>query len=130
VPPEELSMKNSIDTIGNRSRDLPVCSALPQPLRHSVPPKTQINLLIYWFLCARTVKSSTCYIPVSSLSLGAGLTLGLLYATTLTDLKYLLRRLVGYINEQMHQHTTYKKVERETHKRRRNLTKLILLFLY
>jgi hypothetical protein len=28
-------MKNSIDTIGIRSRDLPVCSAVPQP-RHRV----------------------------------------------------------------------------------------------
>jgi hypothetical protein len=27
-------MKNSNDTIGNQSRDLPVCSAVPQPLRH------------------------------------------------------------------------------------------------
>jgi hypothetical protein len=32
-----MSMKNSNDTIGNRSRDLPVCSAEPQPLRHRVP---------------------------------------------------------------------------------------------
>jgi len=24
-------MKNSIDTIGNRTRDLPACSAVPQP---------------------------------------------------------------------------------------------------
>jgi hypothetical protein len=30
-------MKNSNDNIGNRSRDLPVCSAVPQPLRHRVP---------------------------------------------------------------------------------------------
>jgi hypothetical protein len=30
-------MKNSSDTIGNRSRYLPVCSAVPQPLRHRVP---------------------------------------------------------------------------------------------
>jgi hypothetical protein len=29
-----MSMKNSNDTVGNRSRDLPVCSAVPQPLRH------------------------------------------------------------------------------------------------
>jgi hypothetical protein len=29
-----MSMKNFIDTIGNRSRDLLVCSAVPQPLRH------------------------------------------------------------------------------------------------
>jgi hypothetical protein len=32
-----MSMKNSNDTIGNRSRDLPVFSAVPQPLRHHVP---------------------------------------------------------------------------------------------
>jgi hypothetical protein len=32
-----MSMKNSNDTIGNQSRDLPVCSAVPQPLRHRVP---------------------------------------------------------------------------------------------
>jgi hypothetical protein len=32
-----MSMKNSSDTIGNRSHDLPVCSAVPQPLRHQVP---------------------------------------------------------------------------------------------
>jgi hypothetical protein len=29
-----MSMKNSNDTIGNRTRDLPVYSAEPQPLRH------------------------------------------------------------------------------------------------
>jgi hypothetical protein len=26
-----MSMKNSSDTIGNRTRDLPACSAVPQP---------------------------------------------------------------------------------------------------
>ena len=26
-------MKNSNDTIGNRTRDLPACSAVPQPMR-------------------------------------------------------------------------------------------------
>jgi hypothetical protein len=30
------SMKNSNDTIGNRARDLPVCSAVPQP---TAPPR-------------------------------------------------------------------------------------------
>ena len=30
-----MSMKNSSDTIGNRTRDLPVCSAVPQT---TVPP--------------------------------------------------------------------------------------------
>jgi len=29
-------MKNSNDTIGNRTRDLPACSAVPQP---NVPPR-------------------------------------------------------------------------------------------
>jgi hypothetical protein len=43
-----MSMKNS-DTIGNQSRDLPICSAVPQPLRHhilaTVPPwKTRYPL--------------------------------------------------------------------------------------
>jgi hypothetical protein len=33
-----MSIKNSNDAIGNRSRDLPVCSSVPQPLRHRVPP--------------------------------------------------------------------------------------------
>jgi hypothetical protein len=32
-----MSMKNFSDTIGNRSRDVPVCSAMPQPLRQRVP---------------------------------------------------------------------------------------------
>jgi hypothetical protein len=33
-----MSMKKFSDSIGNRARDLPVCSAVPQPLRHRVPP--------------------------------------------------------------------------------------------
>jgi hypothetical protein len=32
-----MSIKNTNVTIGNRSRDLPVCSAVPQPLSHRVP---------------------------------------------------------------------------------------------
>ena len=31
-----MSMKNSSDTIGNRNRDLPICSAVPQP---TAPPR-------------------------------------------------------------------------------------------
>jgi len=30
-------MKNSTDTIGNRTRDLPTCSAVPNQLRYRVP---------------------------------------------------------------------------------------------
>jgi hypothetical protein len=43
-----MSMKNSNDTIGNRSRDLPVCSAVPQPLRHRVPHILVSRLQIYF----------------------------------------------------------------------------------
>src|SRR5215510_7668716 len=39
-----MSMKNSNDTIENRSRDLPVCSAVPQPLRYRVPPKVHYRI--------------------------------------------------------------------------------------
>jgi hypothetical protein len=31
-----MSMKKPSDTIGNRTRDIPVYSAVPQPLRHRV----------------------------------------------------------------------------------------------
>jgi hypothetical protein len=34
-----MSMKNSNDTIGNRSRDLPVCSAVSQSMHYSAHPK-------------------------------------------------------------------------------------------
>ena len=34
-----MSMKNSSDTIGNRTRDLPACSAVPQP---TVPPRAPL----------------------------------------------------------------------------------------
>jgi hypothetical protein len=35
-----MSMKRSSDTIGNRTRGLPECSAVPQPLRHRVTSAT------------------------------------------------------------------------------------------
>ena len=38
--PEGLSMKNSIDTIGNRTSDLPAHSAVPEP---SAPNAYRIN---------------------------------------------------------------------------------------
>jgi hypothetical protein len=47
VRAEGLSMKNSNDTIGNWSRDLPVCSALPQPLRHRVPQLNKYILQLF-----------------------------------------------------------------------------------
>jgi hypothetical protein len=33
-----MSLKNSSDTLGNRTRDLPVFSVVPQPQRHRAPP--------------------------------------------------------------------------------------------
>jgi hypothetical protein len=41
-----MSMKNSNDTIGNRSRDHPVCSTMPLPLRYRLPLIWSIYLLI------------------------------------------------------------------------------------
>jgi hypothetical protein len=32
-----MSMKKSSETIGNQTRNLPVCSAVPQPLHHRSP---------------------------------------------------------------------------------------------
>jgi hypothetical protein len=50
-----MSMKNSNDTIRNRSHDLPVCSSVPQPQGHRVPiQRTTILVtttkLRYWKL--------------------------------------------------------------------------------
>jgi hypothetical protein len=41
-----MLMKNSNDTIGNRTRDLPVCSAVPQTTMPPSAPQTQ-NTVVY-----------------------------------------------------------------------------------
>jgi hypothetical protein len=42
------SIRNSIDTIGNRTRDFPACSAVPQPTAHRMPHTCHIiDLVIY-----------------------------------------------------------------------------------
>jgi hypothetical protein len=46
VQPEGLLMKNSNDTIGNRTRDLLVCSAVSQPTGHKVFKKIVIKSAI------------------------------------------------------------------------------------
>jgi hypothetical protein len=38
-----MSMKNSIDTIGKRNRDLSACSAVPQPTAKPHAPKYVYN---------------------------------------------------------------------------------------
>jgi len=42
-----MSMKNSNDTIGNRTRDLPACSAVPQPTAPQRAPFSVSMLLFY-----------------------------------------------------------------------------------
>jgi len=47
-----MSIKNSNDTIGNRTRYLPACSAVPQP---TAPPRTpQLS-------CSNPLKTSVCF---------------------------------------------------------------------
>ena len=47
-------MKNSNDTIGNRTRDLPACSAVPQP---TAPPRAPF-INVYGALCVTAVVCS------------------------------------------------------------------------
>ena len=42
-----MSMKNSNDTIGNQTRNLPVCSAVPQPTAPPRAPLTASNVCKY-----------------------------------------------------------------------------------
>jgi hypothetical protein len=44
-----MSMKISNDTIGNRPCALPVCSAVPQPLRYRVPHCMKVWTDLMWF---------------------------------------------------------------------------------
>jgi len=65
-------MKNSSDNIGNRTRDLPACSAVPQT---TAPPRAP-GLEIHWscnstMLQGTTVNSAQCIIFFSSLGNGS-----------------------------------------------------------
>jgi hypothetical protein len=53
-----MSMKNSNDTIGNRTRDLPACSAVPQP---SAPSRAPVNHIY-------TDLKKMCLVPLSYVS--------------------------------------------------------------
>jgi hypothetical protein len=55
-------MKNSNDTIGNRSRDLPVCSAVPQSLRHQRAPCILIVYTTYNYPTMQRMQQCTVYI--------------------------------------------------------------------
>ena len=56
-----ISMKNSSDTIGNRTRDLPTCSAVPQPTALPRAPKMdteEVNLKTWTGMVKVKVKQS------------------------------------------------------------------------
>ena len=58
-----MSMKNSIDTIGNRTSDLPTCSAVPQPTAPPRAPKlSNVHILNHCW--------SAAYFEMSILSQG------------------------------------------------------------
>jgi hypothetical protein len=57
-------MKYSNDTTGNRTRDLPVCSAVPQP---TAPPaaytRSEVKLLRIFLKTVNLYKNRTIYVP-------------------------------------------------------------------
>jgi hypothetical protein len=53
-----MSMKNSNDTIGNRTRDLPVCTAVPQESNYTLP--VSVRLLDVVFEWLRTEQNYSC----------------------------------------------------------------------
>jgi hypothetical protein len=50
VRPEGLGKSEKLHLIGKRSRDLPACSIVPQPLRYRVPPRKLkvVLFLVSW----------------------------------------------------------------------------------
>jgi hypothetical protein len=46
-----MSMKNSSDTIGNQTRDLPACSIVPQPTAPPRAPETEDKEQSINFFC-------------------------------------------------------------------------------
>jgi hypothetical protein len=51
-----MSMKNSNDTIGSRTRDIPFCSELPQ---RTAPPRTpMLRVTFTFYILVRNVGSS------------------------------------------------------------------------
>ena len=53
-------MKNSNDTIGNRTRDLPTCSAVPQP---TAPPRAPYMYVVRMYYACMYV--CICYVHKS-----------------------------------------------------------------
>jgi len=59
-----MTMKNSIYTIGNRTRDLPACSAVPQPTALSRAPVSSIGDLN----CRLITLKEFVYVKVSAVT--------------------------------------------------------------
>ena len=67
-----MSMKNSNDTIGNRTRNLLTCSAVPQPTAlPRAPTKYQAycNFNIGKYICSKTTKSASLNLPALHITL-------------------------------------------------------------
>jgi hypothetical protein len=64
-----MLMKNTNDTIGNRNRDLPACSAVPQPTALPRAPRWLVLLPNYGDICspyrggAEDLSLPICYVP-------------------------------------------------------------------
>jgi hypothetical protein len=58
-----MSMKNSNDTIGNQTRGLPACSALPQPTALPHAPTLCRNVIYFVHICFSFFKLYIGIIP-------------------------------------------------------------------
>jgi hypothetical protein len=77
-----MSIKNSNDTIGNRTRDLPACSAVPQP---TAPPR---NFVMYIFILGLKVILNEHLLGqklLSTINLGTLITLNIIGADSRTE---------------------------------------------
>jgi len=54
-------MKNLNDTIGNQTRDLPACSAVPQPTAPPHAPYIYMYLIIFYYFCTEMEPASLMF---------------------------------------------------------------------
>jgi hypothetical protein len=60
--PEGLGKLEKIHLIGTRSRDLPVCSLVPQPLRYRVP-LIAYSVTLFNYICCIALISGMMAVP-------------------------------------------------------------------
>jgi hypothetical protein len=53
-----MTMKKSNDTIGNRTRNLPACSAVPQPTAPPRAPQNKVTYIVYIIMVAQTAAAN------------------------------------------------------------------------